>query len=102
LVTTDACRDLINILSKYLNPIKAQFFIEEYCKKSDLSLDRFLASDIPKFIIYLAQRQESITSLNNSQFNKLVKGLIEYSNAMNAKLEKNNKKTNHDVKLLAR
>jgi hypothetical protein len=80
LVTTEVCRNVIGIIGKYLDPISAQFFVEKYCDMIKRTTDEFQHSDVPKFIIYLANERDNLARINDNQFEKLLKDLVEFSN----------------------
>lgn len=79
-MTTNVCREIINIISKYFGPIKAQFFVEKYCNKNKLSTEDFSCEDLPKFIIYLARDRDSHNNINDNKFERLLKELVNFSN----------------------
>ena len=97
LVTTEVCRNLIGIIGKYVNPITAQFFVEKYCDRINCSTDTFQHSDVPKFIIYLANKRDNLTKINDNQFEKLLKDLMEFSNLDLEKSQKNDDDNEEDI-----
>ena len=80
MVTTEVCRSLIGIIGKYVNPITAQFFVEKYCDMINCTTDKFQHDDVPKFIIYLANKRDNLAKISDNKFEKLLKDLMEFSN----------------------
>jgi hypothetical protein len=97
LVTTEVCRCLIGIIGKYVDPITAQFFVEKYCDRIKSNTDSFQHSDVPKFIIYLANKRDNLEKINDNQFEKLLKDLMEFSNLELDKLQKQNNDNEEDI-----
>ena len=80
MVTTEVCRNIIGIIGRYTDPFTAQFFVEKYCEIIQSTTDDFNHSDVPKFIIYLANKRDNLKKINDNQFEKLLKDLVEFSN----------------------
>jgi hypothetical protein len=79
-VTTQTCRDIINIIGRYIHPLKAQYFFERYCEDIGLSINDFNTSDVPNFILHIAQARDDLSVINDNRFYKLLKDLVCFSN----------------------
>jgi hypothetical protein len=83
-VTTQACKDVIGIISQYIHPFKAQFIVEQYCMKRNLPFNDFSNNEVPNFILFLANERDSIDSIDDVKFFKLLSTLVTLSNAENS------------------
>lgn len=79
-MTTQTCRNIINIIGRYVHPLKAQYFFEKYCDDSELSIDDFKNDDVPKFILYIAQARDDLSAINDNKFYDMLKDLVCFSN----------------------
>ena len=98
MTSSDICRGLIGIISKYVDPISAQFIVEKYCNNSDIPIDYLLISDVPKFILHLARERDNLTKINDNKFERLLKELIDYSNLENDNNERGQALRKQDLK----
>jgi hypothetical protein len=80
-LTTQVLRDVIGIIGRFVPPLKAQLIVERTCNDMGLSENDFSEDNIPKFILYLANKRDEVTSVNDNQFFSILKSLVCYSNS---------------------
>ena len=79
-MTTQVCRDVIGVIRRYVHPLKAQYLLEHYCDGVKLNLDNFSVEDLPKFILYLARKRDSVPTVDDGKFFTMMSNLVTLSN----------------------
>jgi len=82
-LASQVCRNVIGIISQYIHPLKAQFFVERYCNENTLSINEFSCDDVPSFILFLAKERDEITAIDDHKFMSLLSNLVSLSNSNN-------------------
>ncbi len=90
-MATQTCRDVITVISRYFHPLKAQLTVERYCDDIDLSLDIFSVADLSEFILYVAAKRGTFTSVDDNRFSLMLRDMIYLSNSEN--VDVNSEKT---------
>jgi hypothetical protein len=82
-LTTQVLRDVIGIIGRFVPPLRAQLIVERYCNEIKLPFNDFSEDNIPRFILYLANKRDEVPAINDNRFFTMLKNLVCYSNSKN-------------------
>lgn len=77
---SNICRELIQTIGRFMHPIKAQLFVENYCQRSEISLNEFMGEDISHFVLFMAKNRDEFLAIDDYTFNILLGTLVKISN----------------------
>ncbi len=81
--------EVIGILAKYLQIVKAQSLLEKYCERVGTCPRELTFGFFPQIILQVAESREDFKSLNDIKFNRLLQELVLLSNSKNPRISKN-------------
>jgi hypothetical protein len=82
-VTSEICREVLNIIGKTSHPLMAQSVVEKYCTGIGIQFEEFSDDDLPQFILYIAKERDRFKKIDDKTFFVMLGNLVNFSKKVN-------------------